>query len=190
APVVPPKKKEAVPPPKKEEDLHEKLRPPAPEEDPGNESERQLRLGREAFVREEYGLAAQRFRQASRVLPEPPLAYFLLAQTMVALGKYHEAQDAIVAGMARAPDWPESRFRPLEMYEDGVAEYADHLLKLEETLQRHPLDPVLLFLYGYQLWFDGRKDEAGPYFRRALATTAQRNVVERFIRALPAGATL
>ena len=25
-----------------------------------------------------------------------------------------------------------------------MAEYAEHLLKLEETLQRHPLDPVLL----------------------------------------------
>ena len=96
----------------------------------------------------------------------------------------------MIAGLARAPDWPESGFRAVELYGDGVAEYAAHLLRLERTLERHPRDPVLLFLYGYQLWFDGRKDEAGEFFRRALVDTAAPAAVECFIRALPAGGRL
>jgi thioredoxin-like negative regulator of GroEL len=160
-------------------------RPPAPEADPKAEYERLLEQGREAFRRLEYGRAAARFRQATRVAPDQPLAHFLLAQVQLALGKYHEASDAIHAGMALAPDWPRAPFRPLDLYGQHVADYPEHLARLEAALARHPDDPVLLFLHAYQLWFDGRRDEAGPAFRRALPGAADPEVIDRFLRALP-----
>jgi hypothetical protein len=48
----------------------------------------------------------------------------------------------------------------------------------------------LLFLSAYHLWFDGRKEEAGPLFRRAMRGAADPGVIERFLRALPAAPEL
>ena len=67
-----------------------------------------------------------------------------------------------------------------------MADYPEHLRTLEGVLARHPDDPVLLFLYAYQLWFDGRKDEARVLFLRARPRAADRGVIDRFLRALPA----
>jgi Flp pilus assembly protein TadD len=163
-------------------------RPPAPSDDPREEYNRQLLLGREAFRAQEYGRAAQRFRQASRLEPDEAMPHFLLVQAFLAQGKYHDAMNSIRAGMRRNPDWPRARFRPIELYGDQVTEYPLHLRTLEEALQRHPGDPLLLFLHGYQLWFDGRRDEARPLFLRALPRSADRDLIERFRRALPPAA--
>ena len=164
-------------------------KPEAPKAHPADEYDRQVRLGQEAFQAEEYGRSAQRFRQATVLQPDVGQAYFLLAQSLIAMGKYHEAYDAIVAGLERKPDWPTSGFRPVEMYE-VQAEYPEHLRTLEEALARHPRDPELLFVAGYALWFDGRRDEAGRLFQRALARAKDRGPIERFLAALPAGEKL
>jgi hypothetical protein len=187
-PPKPPPEKEPPPPPDEErgeKKPRELPRPPAPEDDPRDEHERLVRLGRAAFARGEYGRAVLRFRQANRVQPKEPPAYFLLGQALFALGKYHEAVDAIRAGLALRPDWPRVAFRPLQLYGENVAEYPEHLRTLEGVLGKHPNDPVLLFLYAYQLWFDGRKDESAPLFRRALRGAADPEAVRRFLRALP-----
>lgn len=179
--------KEAMKPPPKAPDLP---RLPEPEEDPRSDHDRLVDRGREAFQAFEYGRAAMRFRKATRAEADRPLADFLLAQALLAQGKYHEASDAIHAGMARAPAWPTSTFQPLELYGPHVAEYPAHLATLEATLARHPGDPVLLFLSAYHLWFDGRKDEAGPLFRRARRGAPDPGVIDRFLRALPVGPEL
>ncbi len=178
------KPKEA-PPPRKRDVEPELPRPPLPEDDPRDEHTRLVRAGREAFAEGEYGRAAQRFRQAVRVRPDEPLAYFLLAQALLAGGNYHDAFDAIVAGMRLEPDWPRRRFQPLEMYGRHLDEYTALLPATEKALARHPHDPELLFLRGYVLWFDGRKEEARPFFRRALPGLPNRTLAERFLRALP-----
>jgi hypothetical protein len=164
--------------------------PPLPEDDPRAESARLIGLGREAFAAGEYGRASQRFRQAATVVPKDPQAHFLLAQALFALGKYQAAVDAINAGMALQPNWPAFRFQPLEMYGANVADYPAHLRRLEDTLHRFPGDPVLLFLYAYELWFDGRKDEARALFLRARPGAADPGVIDRFLRALPAAPVL
>ena len=97
--------------------------------------------------------------------------------------------DAILSGLARRPDWPTSGFRPLELYDD-VIEYSAQLRALEQAVGRHPLDPDLLFVYGYALWFDGRTDEASTFFRRALPRARDAGPIELFLRALPPGETL
>jgi hypothetical protein len=184
-PVPPP------PPPKPEPPEPEKKRdlplPPLPEPDPLAEAARQVALGKTAFANMELGRAVQRFRKATELNPNHPQAWFLLAQAQLGLGKYLDALDAIRSGMALRPDWPRENFRPLELYGPHVAEYPEHLHRLEDTLTRNPNDTSLLFLYAYQLWFDGRKDEARIRFER-LRNGPDRNLVERFLRAAPGNA--
>jgi len=160
-------------------------RPPLPEPDPRAESARLTALGRAAFAAAEYGRAAQRFGQATRADPNDALAHFLLAQAEVALGKYDQAVEAIQAGMRLEPDWPNAPFRPVTLYDGNVADLPEHLRRLDEALAAHPDDPVLLFLDAYQLWFDGRQDEARELFQRAAAVAPDRSFSERFLLARP-----
>jgi Tetratricopeptide repeat len=159
--------------------------PPAPEPNPRGEHNRQAGLGRQAFAAGEYGRAAHRFRLAVAALPEEAMGHFLLAQALYALGKYDESVAEVLAGLRLRPDWPLTRFRPLELYGDNVADYADHLRRLDDALARQPDDPVLLFLYAYQLWFDGRQEEAAPLFERAARLGFDKGPVERFLDARP-----
>jgi tetratricopeptide (TPR) repeat protein len=184
-PREPPKKETPKPTPRKD---RERLfpRPPELSDDPRDAHAQLVQRGQESFRDLEYGRSVQRLRAATRLLPDEPLPYFLLAQALVAQGKYHEAHDSILAGLRLRPDWPRAAFRPLELYGPAVAEYAEHLARLQEAQRKHPDDPVLLFLLGYQFWFDGRKEEAATLFRRALSRAADREAVETFLRALPA----
>jgi hypothetical protein len=186
-PPAPPKPPEAPKPPEKPK---EPPRPPRREEDARPEHVRLIGAGRRAFAALQYGRAAQRFRQATQVAPEGPTAYFLLAQTLFALGKYDDAIAAIHDGMARDPDWPSARFRPLELYGPNVADYAEQMQRLDDVLRRHPNDAVLLFLSAHQLWFDGPREEAAPRFRRARPGLAHPADADRFLRALPAPAVV
>jgi hypothetical protein len=182
-PIPEPKKPEPKPAPRPELKPPREL--PMPLDNPKAEAARLLERGRAAFAEQQYGRARERFAQAAEANPNEPLAFFLLAQDLVALGKYHEAVDAVHAGLALQPDWPTSAFRPLPLYGDHVQDYADHLRQAEATLAQHPADPVLLFLNAYLMWFDGRKDDARPLFRRARDRRADRGDVERFLRAGP-----
>lgn len=176
-----------APPPEGKDDpkrppLKERLpRPAEPERKPKDEAGRQMVLGRQALTTQEYGRAAQRFQEAVRNAPEEPTSYFLLAQACFALGKYREAVATIHEGLRRQPDWPTSDFRPIELYGANVADYTEHLEALREALDRNPRDPVLLFLYAYQLWFDGRQDEARPLFRKALPLVAEPRFIHLFL---------
>jgi hypothetical protein len=163
-------------------------RPPRPETDPKAESKRQVALGNEAFAAQEYARAVNRFGLAVKLFAQDPMAHFLLAQAQFAIGKYDEAVEAIHAGMRLQPDWPNSRFRPAELYGPNAADFPEHLKRLEAAVDRHPDDPVLLFLYAYELWFDGRQEEALPLFRRAAAVAPDKTYIERFLQAQPEGA--
>jgi hypothetical protein len=159
--------------------------PPRPDPDPKVEHLNQLKRGQEAFAQGQYGRAADRFRVAIALDPEPPLAHFLLAQALFAVAKYDEAVAAIREGLRRQPDWPTSGFRPLRLYEGNIADYPDHLLLLEMVLGQNPDDGELLFLYGYQLWFDGRQEEAVPFFERAAPRLPDRRIVDLFLKHRP-----
>jgi hypothetical protein len=87
--------------------------------------------------------------------------------------------------MALEPNWPAINFHPLDLYGNHAALYPAHLRRLEDVAGRFANDPVVLFLYGYQLWFDGRKDEARDFFQKARKGGADPVVIDRFLRALP-----
>jgi len=186
----PPKEPPPKEPPPKEPPRQPRLpRPPLPNPDPRAESARQVDLGKEAFARGEYGRAAERFRQAVDLAPDDPLPHFLLGRAHVALGNYRRAFDALQEGLALKPDWPLHPLppldRPLDLYGDNVVEYAAHLAALEETLAANPGDALLLFLCGYELWFDGRKAEARELLERAAPALPDSGIVEQFLKALP-----
>lgn len=175
-------------PPKKERPAGPPMRlprPPGPRADPQRESLRLIALGKESFADQEYGRAAERFRLAGEADPTAPLPLFLLAQAQMALGKYRPAFDSIQRGLNLDPDWPARPFRPVELYGDNLADYDAHLNVLADVLAANPRDAVLLFLSGYELWFDGRREEARVLFERAAPALPDRGVVESFLRALP-----
>lgn len=154
---------------------------PAPDPDADTENERQNNLGRDAFAAGEYGRAADRFAQAIRVAPKKPLSHFLRAQAQFALGKYRDATASILAGLKLQPDWPATKFNPRELYGENAADHALHLERLRLALERSPDEPALLFLYGYQLWFNGRRNEAKPFFRQAAPLTTDPKPIEGFL---------
>jgi len=159
-------------------------RPQQPNPDPAVEQEQLVLLGRIAFAEQLHGLAVERFTQAIEVIPNQPGPWFLLGQSYLAVGKYRQAVEAILSGLARAPDWPRVPFQPLQLYGDHPADYSEHLQALEDALRKHPDDPNLLFLQGYQLWFDGRQAEAVPYFERVLPAFPNKGI-DKFLQAVP-----
>jgi hypothetical protein len=82
-------------------------------------------------------------------------------------------------------EWPLVKFNVRELYGPNANDFREHLFRLEETVTRNPKDATLLFLYGYQLWYDGQQDEARKYFRRAADAALDRTFINRFLNALP-----
>jgi hypothetical protein len=161
------------------------VRPPAPDLDPRQDLARRTDLGKEAFERGEYGRAAERFRQAADLAPNNAEPLLLLAQAHIALGNYRRAFDTIQTGLRLDPDWPKQPFKPIDLYGDNVADYAEHTQAIDDLLTAMPNDPVMLFLAGYQLWFDGRRDEAKLLLQRAAPSLPDPTLVDQFLQALP-----
>jgi hypothetical protein len=152
------------------------------------ENEQLLALGRMSFADGEYVRAERRFAQAVQAAPKDPGGHFFLAQAQFAVGKYREAVASICAGLRLRPDWPNSRFRVRELYGQNPDDFMEQLQQLQVALARHKDDPALLFLYAYQLWFDGRQDDARPYLQRALPLVTEPRFVLFFLQAQQAGA--
>jgi hypothetical protein len=176
---------EPLRPPEPARGLPDLPQPPNPVEDGRAEHARLVRLGREAFAGQEYGRAADRFRQAIRLRPIEPTAHFLLAQALFALGKYPQAAEAAQEGIALRGDWPSTGYRFREAYGADLGEFAEQLHHLEEVHDRFPDDTNVLFLLGYVLWFDDKRGEARTLFRKALALGADRAVIVKFLEPIP-----
>ena len=165
--------------------------PPGPLPDPRDESLRLVELGAGAFQAGAYGLAAQRFRQAIKVNPALPPAYFLLAQAEFALGNYRDAVETIHAGMKIDKQWPRTVYQPrLELYKGRDAEYGDHMKHLTDAAAATPNNATLLFLVAHQLWFDGQRKDALALFQRVrpLADVQDRVYIDAFLAAGDPGA--
>jgi hypothetical protein len=172
APAPPPQPQPAQAPPARPQ-------PPAPRK--GVVSE--LVQGERAFAVQEYGRAERLLRQATIAKPDDARAFFLLAQAQFALAKYQEAVVSIQAGLRLQPDWPRARFQPRDLYGPHAGDFPEQLQHLEGALGRHPDDPDLLFLRAYQLWFDGRREEARKLFEQARPLAPDKTFIDRFLRA-------
>jgi hypothetical protein len=159
-----------------------KVRAPAPKPPPRIEVEappnravgradadRIVEAGRKAFADGQYGRALELFRKAADITPNEPSAHYLVSQAYFALGKYREAVAAIAVGMTLRADWSAARFNSRDLYWKKPAAFDEHLAALRQAAAAFPDDPVLAFLLGHQLWFDGKPEEAKPLILKARA---------------------
>lgn len=147
------------------------------------EMQKLVRKGNDAFATGDYKQALNLYQQAVAAAPLEPAPYFHLAQAHFALGRFIEAGVAIERGMRLHPQWPSAAFQPRAMYRDHAGDYERHLGALAEEVGRNINDESLLFLLAYQLWFDGRREEAVALFRRAAALAHDTTLIERFLKA-------
>jgi Tetratricopeptide repeat len=144
----------------------------------------QLDTGATAFRNGEYGIALVRFRQVAEAEKPLPKAPFLQAQAYIAVGKYHDAVQAIQQGLQRAPDWLASNFRPrTELYGKDDDTWIQHLKRLEQAQRQNPKDGDYLFLLGYLAWFDGRKEAAVDYLRQSRPLADDPRWADLFLKA-------
>lgn len=146
--------------------------PPVPP-DPKSEHDALVLDGRRAFAAGEYGRAAELFRRAD--------TDFLLAQALLALGKYPDAVAAIHRGMARQPNWPLSGPALRDLYGLHPDRLSEHRRQLDEAAAADPADAALAFLRAYVRWFDGQRDEARDLFRTLRDRVARPEVIDRFL---------
>jgi hypothetical protein len=159
-------------------------RPPDALADPRDETARLIEQGITAFQGGLYGLAAQRFRQATEVSPNLAKGYFFLAQAEFAQGRFRDAVDTIHTGMKIDKQWPRTPVQPrLELYKGRDAEYGDHLKRLTDAAASNLNNSTLLFLVGHQLWFDGQRKDALALFQsaRPLASPQDRVYIDAFL---------
>jgi hypothetical protein len=157
---------------------------PMPEQTRREKSNLQLELGAAAFRNAQYGLATQRFRLAAQIDDKNPMAYFLLAQGYFALHQYDEAVKAIQQGMDLDPLWPQAKFHPrLDLYKGIEMEFTAHLERLEKVAKANPKSETILFLLGYQLWFDGQQKRAQPVFQQARPLANDPAYIDQFLKA-------
>jgi tetratricopeptide (TPR) repeat protein len=182
-----PIKPDPLPKPRADEGKEEVKPLPLPEvkANPKAEAVRLIMLGREAYADQGYGRALQRLQQASGADPKNAEAHLLLGQALFALGKYREAVREIQAGLVLNPGWAKMPFRPLDLYGPNVADYAEQMFALDTAVTAQPNDADLLFLLGYQRWFDGRRDEAGRLFQKANRLQPNNPATLLFLNQLP-----
>jgi hypothetical protein len=157
---------------------------PPPKADPREEYNRLVQLGLDAFADGAYGLAAQRFYQATEVDAAFWGGYYLLSQAEFALGKYRDSVAAIHAGMKLEPKWPLLKLQPrVDPYKDRAVDFAAHLKRLQTELAAQPNNATLLFLLGHQLWFDDRRVDALVLFQRARPLTKDPTYIDAFLKA-------
>jgi hypothetical protein len=142
-----------------------------------------LRNGNSAFASGNYSTAVRSYEQAQAAAPLDPLPTFHLGQAYLAQGKYAGATAAIQRGLKWQPGWPNSAFRPRSLYGERTAAYDQHLAQLAAAAEKNPNDDSLLFLLGYQLWFDGERDKALVLFQRAAGLRIESPHVDRFLKA-------
>jgi tetratricopeptide (TPR) repeat protein len=176
--------KKAAPAPAVEERQFQRLELPPPKAQPFEERQRLLDLGQAAFRQQNYGIAAQRFLQASETDPAAATPLFYLAQAHFALGKYQQAVDAIDQGLKRQADWPLGAFQPsIDLYKGIEDEWRQHRQTLEERVKNHPKQAPYLLLLAHQLWFEGERVPSLELFRRAQELVPNSPILQTFLKA-------
>lgn len=124
-------------------------------------------FGDENFIRQRYADANQRYRKATQAAPALAEGYFRSGFALVALGHYEAAAQMFKRGLNVDPNWPQSQFRLDDLYGANQSVKTTHLESLAKAAMDEPSNGDLLFLVGIELYFDGQKDRAKPFFERA-----------------------
>ena len=128
-------------------------------------------LGDAHFAKQKFLDANDRYRKAKNIAPQLPAAHVRHAFSLVATGRYDFAAAALKRGLELDRTWPKADFRIAQLYADNQMAKVAHLDALAQRALDAPDNADLLFLVGAWLWFDGERQRAAPFFRRARALT-------------------
>ncbi len=146
---------------------------------------RALRLGNAEFMKGSYNQALRYYEQASRENPLDGQPWFYQGQALFALGQYHKAVTALHRGLKWQPQWPASAFQVRALYGENNKLFTQQLALLASAVDKNPNDDGLLFLLGYQLWFDGEKEKAALVLKRASSLMVDTSAIDGFLKAQP-----
>lgn len=114
-----------------------------------------------------YSEALRRYRSAAKASPMLGDAYFRQGYALMAAGRYEPAVRAIRRGLGFDPNWARSGFHNDDLYGEDAATKAKHIDALATAAADAPDDADFQFLFGVCLYFDGRLDQAAPFFDHA-----------------------
>jgi tetratricopeptide (TPR) repeat protein len=119
------------------------------------------------FRNGKYSEALHRYKSAAKSSPTLGDAYFRQGYALMAMGRYEPAAGAIERGLELDPNWARSGFHNDDLYEHNAQIKAKHIDALATAAADAPDDGALQFLFGVCLYFDGRPDQAAPFFEHA-----------------------
>ncbi|MFO0948900.1 MAG: tetratricopeptide repeat protein [Planctomycetota bacterium] len=135
--------------------------------------------GTRLFNAGSYHRAADQFRLAIKQVGDDPTPHFYLAQSLFAMGKYHEAAQAIKDGLKLNPEWLEVDFDMKSMY-GNAGDLLTQLRDLGKDLKANPLDRNALFLLGFELFVTGEKERAKIILEQAARLEADDRHLQPF----------
>jgi hypothetical protein len=139
--------------------------------------------GTRLFAAEQYSLALEKFRQATKLAPNDPAARLLITQTLVALRRYGPAADSIRETLKATPAFADADF-------DASALYADrdrldrHLADLARELKARPADRSAMLVLGQQLFVTGERERARTILEQTARLEADGDFLKPFFQRL------
>jgi Tfp pilus assembly protein PilF len=126
---------------------------------PETQSDKLFDDGVQAFGRQDYPTAIEKFRTAVRLEPDDTVIPFAYAQALFANNDYEQAAAVITTTLAEMSPQKAEVFYPRGMYKDENILNAQ-IENLRRAVLMDPQNSQLQLLYGYQLLGVGKTDEA------------------------------
>ncbi|MGL4465300.1 MAG: tetratricopeptide repeat protein [Planctomycetia bacterium] len=132
-----------------------------------NRANSAMETGGKLFSAGSYNRAADRYREASKLMPDDPTPLFLLTQALFASKQYEKAAVALRDALRIDPQWLDLEFDARQMYGDDADALLTQMSDLAAKLQQNPADESSMLLLGYQLFVTGQKDRARKIIHQA-----------------------
>ena len=143
---------------------------------------RYITFGDAHFANQKYSDAYERYRKASQQSPKVADTWFRQGLALAAMGQYERASKAIKRGLEFKPDWANSDFTLDEVYRGDAMSKKARLDAMLKAADDDPNNGDLSFLLGVHFYFDGKRDRAAPFFRRAADVLGTDSDVKAFLR--------
>jgi len=126
---------------------------------PPSEYREHMAKGDRAFRANNLHEAYSEFRIANDLGGGDPESLICLTHTQFALSRYSYARASyfLQRAIKYMPELPLTPLRPRDFY-DSAAKYAEHMVSLEEHLEKDPADGEALLLLAYFRWFQKTQD--------------------------------
>jgi hypothetical protein len=111
--------------------------------------------GDEAFRKQDFQRAYDRYKQATLTAKDNGAAQLRMGYTLVAIGQYSRAIEYFKRGLEVEPSLAATGLSPTELYGDNNLAWSSHLAKVTAWVREDIRDYNRVFLLGLLLHFDG-----------------------------------